>query len=59
VPELIQERANALDISIEARRILEDPAAAAAMRQGLRDARSRLSADSPSRHVASVLLEYL
>jgi lipid-A-disaccharide synthase len=59
VPELIQERANALDISIAARRILDDPEVATAMRQGLRDARSRLSADSPSRHVASVLLEYL
>jgi lipid-A-disaccharide synthase len=59
VPELLQERANALDISLAAGRILEDPEVADSMRQRLRDARSRLSADSPSRHVAAVLLEYL
>lgn len=59
VPELIQDRANADGIGREALALLEDPDALAAMRQGLRESRSRLSADSPSRHVASVLLEYL
>jgi lipid-A-disaccharide synthase len=59
VPELLQEQVNALEISLEARKILEEPQVESAMRQKLLEARSRLSADSPSRHVASVLLEYL
>ncbi len=59
VPELLQERANAAEISLVAGKILDDPAVADAMRRELRDARSRLSSDSPSHHVASVLQEYL
>lgn len=59
VPELLQERVNAVDISREASKILDNPDVASAMRQGLREARARLSADSPSRHVSAVLLEYL
>ncbi|NTU68685.1 MAG: lipid-A-disaccharide synthase [Chlorobiaceae bacterium] len=59
VPELLQGRANAREISLVAGKLLDDPVAAAAMRQELCDARSRLSADSPSRHVSSVLQEYL
>ena len=59
VPELLQERANAEEISRTAQNILEDERVASEMSQGLRDARARLSSDSPSRHVASVLLEYL
>lgn len=59
VPELIQDKANALEISRVASTILDNPDVASAMRQGLLDARSRLCSDSPSRHVAAVLLEYL
>ena len=59
VPELIQARANAVEISRKAQEILEDGKVSSAMREGLREARSRLSSDSPSRHVAAVLLEYL
>lgn len=59
VPELLQERVNAADISTEAGRVLFDPAVSDQMRKGLCEARSRLSADSPSHHVSSVLLEYL
>ncbi|NTV02491.1 MAG: lipid-A-disaccharide synthase [Chlorobiaceae bacterium] len=59
VPELLQERASATEISRVAGKILDDPAVASSMRQELREARSRLSADSPSRHVSQVLQEYL
>jgi len=59
VPELIQERANAEEISRMASKILEDDALASSMRKGLQEARSRLSADSPSQHVAKVILEFL
>jgi lipid-A-disaccharide synthase len=59
VPELIQERVNPAEISAEAERILDDPAIGLAMRRGLEEARSRLSADSPSHHVSAVLLDYL
>jgi lipid-A-disaccharide synthase len=59
VPELLQDRVNAAEISRVAGKILDDPGVAAAMRQELQEARSRLSADSPSHHVASVLKEYL
>ncbi len=59
VPELIQERVNPAEVSAEVERILGDPAIALAMRQGLEEARSRLSADAPSHHVSAVLLEYL
>jgi len=59
VPELIQHRANASEIGRAALSILEDRQASSAMRRELEQARARLSSDSPSRHVASVLLEYL
>ncbi|NTU58156.1 MAG: lipid-A-disaccharide synthase [Chlorobiaceae bacterium] len=59
VPELIQNRVNALEISRTAIEILEDENVASSMRDQLRQARARLSSDSPSRHVAAVLLEYL
>ncbi|NTW51474.1 MAG: lipid-A-disaccharide synthase [Chlorobiaceae bacterium] len=59
VPELLQDRVNADEISRAALGILEEPRVSSQMRQGLCDARSRLSSDSPSRHVAAVLLEYL
>ena len=59
VPELIQEKANVVEISRTAQEILEDAKVSSTMRDGLRQARSRLSSDSPSRHVAAVLLEYL
>jgi lipid-A-disaccharide synthase len=59
VPELIQHEANASKIARTALNILGDPAVASAMKGELQQARARLSSDSPSRHVASVLLEYL
>ena len=59
VPELIQHEANASKIAETALNILNDPAVASTMKTELQQARARLSADSPSRHVASVLLEYL
>ncbi len=59
VPELIQHEANAENISRQALQILCDDALSSAMRCELQDARARLSSDSPSRHVAAVLLEYL
>jgi lipid-A-disaccharide synthase len=59
VPELIQHRANASEIACAAMNILGDAAVNSAMRKELQQARARLSSDSPSRHVASVLLEYL
>ena len=59
VPELIQHEANAPKIAETALGILNDPAVNSAMRRELQEARARLSSDSPSRHVASVLLEYL
>jgi lipid-A-disaccharide synthase len=59
VPELIQHEANAPEIARTALNILGDPSVASAMRRELQEARARLSSDSPSRHVASVLLEYL
>lgn len=59
VPELIQERANAEEIGRTALGILDDERVASAMRRDLEQARARLSSDSPSRHVASVILEYL
>jgi lipid-A-disaccharide synthase len=59
VPELIQHEANASNIARTALGILNDPAVASAMKSELQQARARLSSDSPSRHVASVLLEYL
>ena len=59
VPELLQDQVNAVEISRVAGNILDNPEVAARMRQELRDARSRLSSDSPSHHVSSVLQEYL
>ncbi|RXK88736.1 lipid-A-disaccharide synthase [Chlorobaculum sp. 24CR] len=59
VPELIQHEANAETISRKALEILCDDSVSSAMRRELREARARLSSDSPSRHVAAVLLEYL
>ncbi|MBN1929601.1 MAG: lipid-A-disaccharide synthase [Chlorobiaceae bacterium] len=59
VPELIQHEANAAKIAETALGILNDPAVASTMKSELQQARARLSSDSPSRHVASVLLEYL
>jgi lipid-A-disaccharide synthase len=59
VPELIQHEANALKIARTALNILSDSAIASTMKGELQQARARLSSDSPSRHVASVLLEYL
>jgi lipid-A-disaccharide synthase len=59
VPELIQHRVNAAEIGRAALSILEDRQAASTMRKELEQSRARLSSDSPSRHVASVLLEYL
>lgn len=59
VPELIQHEANADAISRKALEILCDGSVSLAMRRELREARARLSSDSPSRHVAAVLLEYL
>jgi len=59
VPELIQHRASAAEIARVALNILGDPAVNSAMKRELQEARARLSSDSPSRHVASVLLEYL
>jgi lipid-A-disaccharide synthase len=59
VPELIQHEANALKIARTALNILGDSAIASTMKGELQQARARLSSDSPSRHVASVLLEYL
>ncbi|NTW54096.1 MAG: lipid-A-disaccharide synthase [Chlorobaculum sp.] len=59
VPELIQHEANASKIAETALGILSEPAVNLAMRRELQEARARLSSDSPSRHVASVLLEYL
>jgi lipid-A-disaccharide synthase len=59
VPELIQHAANAANIARTALGILNDPAVASTMKNELQQARARLSSDSPSRHVASVLLEYL
>jgi lipid-A-disaccharide synthase len=59
VPELIQEKANAGEISHAAQRILDDDAIAETMRNSLLDARSRLSSVSPSKHVARILGEYL
>jgi len=59
VPELIQHEANAENISRVALGILGDKATESAMRRELQEARARLSSDSPSRHVAAVLLEYL
>jgi lipid-A-disaccharide synthase len=59
VPELIQHEANADAISRKALEILCDDAVSSAMRRELQEARARLSSDSPSRHVAAVLLEYL
>ncbi len=59
VPELIQHEANAGNISRKALEILCDDAVSSSMRRELREARGRLSSDSPSRHVAAVLFEYL
>ena len=59
VPELIQHEANAETISRVALGILCDKSTESAMRRELQEARARLSSDSPSRHVAVVLLEYL
>jgi lipid-A-disaccharide synthase len=59
VPELIQHEANAGNISRKALEILCDDAVLSSMRRELREARARLSSDLPSRHVATVLLEYL
>lgn len=59
VPELIQHEANAENISRKALDILCNESVASAMRRELQEARARLSSDSPSRHVAAVLLEYL
>lgn len=59
VPELIQHEANADAISRKALEILCDDAVSSAMRRELQEACARLSSDSPSRHVAAVLLEYL
>jgi lipid-A-disaccharide synthase len=59
VPELIQHEANAENISRVALGILRDDSVSSAMRRDLQEARARLSSDSPSRHVAAVLLEYL
>jgi len=59
VPELIQHEANAENISQKALDILCDESVALAMRRELQEARARLSSDSPSHHVAAVLLEYL
>ncbi|ACF12146.1 lipid-A-disaccharide synthase [Chlorobaculum parvum NCIB 8327] len=59
VPELIQHEANAENISRKALDILCNEPVASAMRRELQEARARLSSDSPSRHVAAVLLEYL
>ncbi|UWX57924.1 lipid-A-disaccharide synthase [Chlorobaculum sp. MV4-Y] len=59
VPELIQHEANAGNISRKALEILCDDVVLSSMRRELREARARLSSDLPSRHVATVLLEYL
>lgn len=59
VPELIQHDANASGIARVALGILDDNEVSATMRRELEEARGRLNADSPSRHVAAVLLEYL
>lgn len=59
VPELLQKSVNAEEIALAAQRILFDERVADQMKKELFDARSRLSSDSPSEHVARVLMEYL
>ncbi|NTU52502.1 MAG: lipid-A-disaccharide synthase [Chlorobiaceae bacterium] len=59
VPELIQHDASATAIARTALEILGDEAVASTMRRELEQAKARLSSDSPSRHVAAVLREYL
>ncbi len=58
VPELLQERVSAGEIAAVASNILDNPDVAEKMRRQLGEARARLSADTPSHHVASVLLDY-
>jgi lipid-A-disaccharide synthase len=59
VPELIQHEANAFAIARAALGILDNNQVKSTMIRELQEARARLSADSPSRHVAAVLREYL
>ncbi|ASQ89904.1 lipid-A-disaccharide synthase [Prosthecochloris sp. GSB1] len=58
VPELLQHDATAANMAEEARRLLDDPKAAAAMRNELLGAKARLAESSPSREVAAELCDY-
>ncbi|NTV92910.1 MAG: lipid-A-disaccharide synthase, partial [Chlorobiaceae bacterium] len=59
VPELIQHKATASEIYMIARRLLDQPALLAEMRQELLDAREKLASASPSLIGSEILQEYL
>lgn len=59
VPELIQHKANGLEIYRTARMILDNAESLEAMRRELLAARDKLASASPSQKIADILQEYL